>query len=77
MQENTTAPGNAAATAGDVKVTAIDFLIAACVILEVVFLYVSLITRQTYLGYLLPIAVTMTSVTITALALKDTFRPKK
>jgi len=51
-----------------------DYLIAACIVLEAFIFYCCLVYKISLLGVLLPIAVSIASVTIATLSVRDFFR---
>ncbi|MDL2272848.1 hypothetical protein LJC23_07460 [Desulfovibrio sp. OttesenSCG-928-I05] len=54
-----------------------DIILAVCIVLEAIALYFMMTAKITFLGTLLPIVVSIFSVTITFLACRDFFRQHK
>ena len=69
MSENTTVPKNTQADPN--KVETIDLLLVAAILLECAFLYICLITKQSFLGYFLPSVISAVAVVITGLSIRD------
>lgn len=58
-------------------VSSMDYLIALAIVVEAVCLYFLLVSQMSFIGILIPILVSIASLTITSLAVRDFFRQHK
>lgn len=54
-----------------------DYFLAAAIVVEAICLYFLLVSQAGFIGILIPIAVSIASLTITSLAVRDFFRQHK
>lgn len=57
--------------------SSMDYLIALAIVFEAVCLYFLLVNQASFIGTLIPILVSIASLTITSLAVRDFFRQHK
>ena len=54
-----------------------DYILAVCIIIEAIALYFLLVNKASFIGLLIPIAVSIASVVIASMAFRDFFRQHK